>query len=106
MSKEKYFDVIRQPVITEKATLASESNQAFFKVAMSASKPLIKEAVEELNILKWKDDYTDPNVRDGWEWTLVIRLDNNTKIVKHGQNKAPKTFKKLENLFFDLSMRM
>jgi|SRR5210317_1170835 large subunit ribosomal protein L23 len=54
MSKEKYFDVIRQPVITEKATLASESNQVVFKVAMDASKPLIKEAVEALFDVKVK----------------------------------------------------
>ena len=54
MSKEKYFDVIRQPVITEKATLASESNQVVLKVAMDASKPLIKEAVEALFDVKVK----------------------------------------------------
>ena len=54
MSSEKHYDVIRQPVITEKATLASENNQVIFKVALDASKPAIKEAVEALFGVKVK----------------------------------------------------
>ena len=42
------FDIIKSPVVTEKASLASENNQVVFKVAMDASKPQIKAAVEEL----------------------------------------------------------
>ena len=48
MSKLKAYDIIRSPVITEKATLASESNQVIFKVAGSATKPEIKAAVEQV----------------------------------------------------------
>lgn len=48
MSKMSAYDVIRSPVITEKATLASEANQVIFKVATKASKPDIKAAVEQL----------------------------------------------------------
>jgi large subunit ribosomal protein L23 len=44
----RHYDIIIAPVITEKATLASERNQVIFKVAMSATKPQIKEAVEKL----------------------------------------------------------
>ena len=44
----RHYDVIRSPVITEKATLASERNQVVFKVARTATKPQIKEAVEKL----------------------------------------------------------
>ena len=54
MSSEKYYDVIRQPVITEKATLASENNQVIFKVALDADKATIKEAVEALFEVKDK----------------------------------------------------
>ena len=54
MSSEKHYDVIRQPVITEKATLASENNQVIFRVALDASKPAIKEAVEVLFDVKVK----------------------------------------------------
>jgi len=42
------YDVIVAPVITEKATMASESNQVLFKVRKNATKPEIKEAVEIL----------------------------------------------------------
>ena len=44
----RHYDVILSPVITEKATMASERNQVVFKVARTATKPQIKEAVEKL----------------------------------------------------------
>jgi len=44
----RHYDVIIAPVITEKATLASERNQVIFRVAKNATKPQIKEAVEKL----------------------------------------------------------
>ena len=48
------YDVIRSPVITEKATMASEANQVVFNVASSATKPEIKKAVEALFSVKVK----------------------------------------------------
>ena len=54
MSTEQYYDVIRAPVITEKATLASENNQIVFRVATHADKKVIKEAVEALFDVKVK----------------------------------------------------
>ena len=54
MSTEQYYDVIRAPVITEKATLASENNQIVFRVAIDADKKVIKEAVEALFDVKVK----------------------------------------------------
>ena len=50
----KAYDVIRSPVITEKATLLSEANQVIFNVARTASKPEIKTAVEQLFQVKVK----------------------------------------------------
>jgi large subunit ribosomal protein L23 len=49
-----HYDVIVAPVITEKATLASEHNQVIFKVARNATKPQIKQAVEALFEVKVK----------------------------------------------------
>ncbi len=43
-----HYDVIVAPVITEKATTASEANQVIFKVRINATKPEIKAAVERL----------------------------------------------------------
>ncbi|MCQ8276969.1 50S ribosomal protein L23 [Acetobacteraceae bacterium KSS8] len=48
MSREAMFDVVRAPVITEKATALSEKNQVVFRVAIDATKPQIKAAVEGL----------------------------------------------------------
>jgi large subunit ribosomal protein L23 len=44
----RHYDVILAPIITEKATMASEANQVIFKVQKSATKPEIKAAVERL----------------------------------------------------------
>ena len=44
----RHYDAIVAPVITEKATLASESNQFVFRVARNATKPQIKAAIEQL----------------------------------------------------------
>ena len=52
--KAALYDVIRKPVVTEKATMASEANAVVFEVAMSANKPTIKEAVETLFGVKVK----------------------------------------------------
>ena len=43
-----HYDVIRSPVITEKATILAENNQVVFTVAKTATKPEIKAAVEAL----------------------------------------------------------
>ena len=44
----RHYDVIIAPHITEKSTLASENNAVVFKVANSATKPQIKEAIEAI----------------------------------------------------------
>jgi large subunit ribosomal protein L23 len=48
VSSERLYEVIRRPVITEKATMLSEHNQVTFLVAPDASKPEIRTAVERL----------------------------------------------------------
>ena len=48
MSALSAYDVILAPVITEKSSMASESNQVVFKVRRDATKPEIKAAVEQL----------------------------------------------------------
>jgi large subunit ribosomal protein L23 len=51
---ERAYEVIRRPLITEKATRVSEHNQVVFIVALDASKPEIKAAVETLFKVKVK----------------------------------------------------
>lgn len=48
VSKRVLADVLIRPVVTEKATLLIEQRQYTFDVQPKASKPLIRQAVEEL----------------------------------------------------------
>ena len=52
--KISHYDIIRSPVVTEKSTMASEANQVIFDVAIDATKPQIKAAVESLFSVKVK----------------------------------------------------
>ena len=52
--KPELYDIIRKPIITEKATMASEQNAVVFEVSMDTTKPKIKEAVETLFGVKVK----------------------------------------------------
>jgi large subunit ribosomal protein L23 len=53
-SDPRHYDAILSPVITEKATNASEHSKVIFKVAPHATKPQIKAAVEKLFDVKVK----------------------------------------------------
>jgi large subunit ribosomal protein L23 len=52
LSQERMYDIIRAPVITEKATLVSQHNQVTFRVPLDATKPEIKQAVEAVFSVK------------------------------------------------------
>ena len=47
-SRERMYELVRHPVITEKATLLSEYNQVTFTVPIDSNKFEIKTAVEKL----------------------------------------------------------
>lgn len=53
-AKPEHYDLIKKPIITEKATMASEHGAVVFQVAMDATKPAIKEAVEAVFGVKVK----------------------------------------------------
>jgi large subunit ribosomal protein L23 len=52
LSRQEMYDLIRSPLITEKATAASEHNQIIFKVPVTATKRDVKAAVEGLFSVK------------------------------------------------------
>ena len=54
VSKAAAYDTILRPIITEKATIANENGQVTFAVAINATKPQIKAAVELLFNVKVK----------------------------------------------------
>ena len=77
-SDPRHYDVILSPVITEKATMASEFNKVTFKVARNATKPQIKEAVEKLFDVKVKRVNT--LVRAGKMKTFKNRLGQQSDV--------------------------
>ena len=55
MKKINHIDSIRNPIITEKATILSEQNKTVFKVHEKADKKTIKKNIEKLfkvNVVK------------------------------------------------------
>ena len=54
LTRQQMYDIVRSPVITEKATNVSEHNQVIFRVPLAATKREVKVAVEELFSVKVK----------------------------------------------------
>jgi large subunit ribosomal protein L23 len=52
LTRDRMYDLVRSPVVTEKSTRGSEHNQVTFKVPLDATKPEIKAAVEGLFSVK------------------------------------------------------
>ena len=52
--QEWMYEVVRNPIVTEKSMMGSEHGQVTFKVAMDSTKPRIKQAVEALFNVKVK----------------------------------------------------
>ncbi len=48
LSTQKMFEIIRNPLVSEKSTFVSQFNYYVFKVSPKSSKPEIKQAVEKL----------------------------------------------------------
>ena len=48
LSRERMYEIVRQPVITEKATMGSEHGQVTFRVPLDVNKREVKAAVEAL----------------------------------------------------------
>jgi large subunit ribosomal protein L23 len=48
LSREAMYATIRNPIVTEKSTSAGERSQYIFRVALDATKPQIKQAIEGL----------------------------------------------------------
>lgn len=80
----RHYDVVLKPVITEKTTLMSEHNQVAFKVALGATKPQIKAAVEAL--FRVRVEAVNTLVQKGktkrWKGTKYFRSDEKKAIVR------------------------
>lgn len=72
-------DLIKRPIITEKATLLMETNQYVFDVSPKATKPEIKAAVEQVFDVKVisVNTSTPPRKKNGSGASSVTRANTN-----------------------------
>ena len=91
MKKINYIDSIRNPIITEKATILSEQNKTVFKVHEKASKTIIKKNIEKLfkvNVVKVNIVYKKTK----------LKIRQGKKTYKSGYKKAIVTLKKGQSI--------
>ncbi len=87
---EWMYDIVREPVITEKSSMGSQHGQVTFRVPLSATKPQIKQAVEALFGVKVKAVNTMINLgkTKRFQGRLGFKSDRKKAIVslEAGQN--------------------
>ena len=86
--KERWYDTILGPVVTEKSTQGSEHNQITFRVRTDATKPQIKEAVEglfEVKVRKVNTSIVKGKVKRGRQGRMGKRSDWKKATVSLGE---------------------
>ncbi len=91
MKKINFIDSIRNPIITEKATILSEQNKTVFKVHEKANKNVIKKNIEKL----FKVDVIKVNIV---KKKAKIKMRQGKKSFKSGYKKAIVTLKKGQSI--------
>ena len=94
MRKINHIDSIRNPIITEKATILSEQNKTVFKVHNNANKKNIKKNIEKL----FKVNVVKINIINS---KSKQKIKQGRKSIKSGYKKAIITLKKGQSI--DLS---
>ena len=91
MKKINFIDSIRNPIITEKATILSEQNKTVFKVHENANKKTIKKNIEKL----FKVNVTKINIINQ---KSKMKIKQGKKTFKTGYKKAIITLKKGQSI--------
>ncbi len=91
MKKINYIDSIRNPIITEKATILSEQNKTVFKVHSKANKTIIKKNIEKI----FKVNVIKINIVNQ---KTKMKLKQGKKSFKAGYKKAIVTLKKGQSI--------
>ena len=86
MKKINFIDSIRNPIITEKATILSEQNKTVFRVHEKANKNVIKKNIEKL----FKVNVVKVNIV---KKKTKIKMRQGKKSFKSGYKKAIITLK-------------
>ena len=87
----RHYDVILAPHITEKSTMVSEHGAVVFKVAGTASKPQIKEAIEAIygRTVKNVNTIVTKGKTKRWKGTPYTRSDFKKAIVTLAPGQDP-----------------
>ena len=91
MKKINHIDSIRNPIITEKATILSEQNKTVFKVHTKANKKNIKKKIEKL----FKVNVVKVNIINR---KRKLKMKQGRKTYKSGYKKAIITLKKGQSI--------
>ena len=91
MRKINHIDSIRNPIITEKATILSEQNKTVFKVHSKANKKIIKKNIEKL----FKVNVVKVNIINR---KRKLKMKQGRKTYKSGYKKAIITLKKGQSI--------
>ena len=91
MKKINYIDSIRNPIVTEKATILSELNKTVFKVHEDANKITIKKNIEKL----FKVNVIKVNIINS---KTKMKIKQGKKSYKGGYKKAIITLKKGQSI--------
>ena len=91
MKKINYIDSIRNPIITEKATILSDQNKTVFKVHNTANKKNIKKNIEKL----FKVNVIKINIINQ---KTKVKVKQGRKSYKSGYKKAIVTLKKGQSI--------
>ena len=91
MKKINYIDSIRNPIVTEKATILSEQNKTVFRVHEKANKKIIKRNIEKL----YKVNVIKVNIVNQKSKT---KIKQGRKSIKSGYKKAIITLKKGQSI--------
>jgi len=91
MKKINFIDSIRNPIITEKATILSEQNKTVFRVHKTANKKVIKKNIEKI----FKVNVIKVNILNK---KTKVKIRQGKKVFKSGYKKAIVTLKKGQSI--------
>jgi len=91
MKKINSIDAIRNPIVTEKATILSEQNKTVFKVHSKANKKTIKKNIEKI----FKVSVIKVNIINQ---KTKLKMRQGKKSFKSGYKKAIVTLKKGQSI--------
>ena len=91
MKKINFIDSIRNPIVTEKATILSEQNKTVFKVHSKANKKNIKKNIEKI----FKVNVVKINIINQ---KTKVKMKQGKKSYKSGYKKAIITLKKGQSI--------